>query len=328
MKTDDLGEALGIYSLYGNIVPCKSIVNTDDWLTNFTEASDGKFRIVYCTKNLVNGKMYIGQHTTFNMDDGYLGSGKLLLQAIKKYGKHSFDTRFLCFCETQEDLDKAEIFWIAHFETIKMGYNILDGGKIDCTMEVRDSANSTRRKNIDSGQIVPWNKGKTGIYSKEVLERMSKIRLGTKQTEESNSKRSSTLMGRFASEETKAKMRESFKGRVITEETRKKISDKLKGNKQSAETLEKQRLKRIGSKHSDETKNKISEANRRRVVTDNQRRKLSEAHKGKVISEEMKQSIKDKWVNKPFHKCPYCGHKSKSVAPLNRFHFDNCKNKK
>lgn len=328
MKTDEAIEYLGIYSLYGNIVPCKITIDAGVWLDNFTEASDGKFRIVYCTKNLVNEKMYIGQHTTPNMDDGYLGSGKLLLQAVKKYGRHSFETRFLCFCETQEDLDKAEIFWIAHFETIKMGYNILGGGKIDCTMEVRDSANSTRRDKINSGQIAPWNKGKTGIYSKETLGKMSKSRLGTKQTEESNAKRSITQMGKIVSEETKAKMRESFKGRVITEETRKKISDKLKGNKQSAETLEKQRLKRIGRKHSDETKNKISEANKRRVVTDNQRRKLSEAHKGKIISEEMKQSIKDKWANKPFHECPNCGHKSKSIASLHRFHFDNCKNKK
>ena len=44
------------------------------------------FFIIYQTTNLINNKIYIGKHQTSDLDDGYLGSGKLLLQAIKKYG--------------------------------------------------------------------------------------------------------------------------------------------------------------------------------------------------------------------------------------------------
>lgn len=40
------------------------------------------YRFVYMTTNLVNGKRYIGQHTTENLNDGYLGSGKILKNAI------------------------------------------------------------------------------------------------------------------------------------------------------------------------------------------------------------------------------------------------------
>lgn len=43
--------------------------------------------IIYKTTCLVNNMKYIGWHSTNNLNDGYLGSGKYLLRAIDKYGK-------------------------------------------------------------------------------------------------------------------------------------------------------------------------------------------------------------------------------------------------
>ena len=46
-----------------------------------------KVHFIYVTENLINGKLYIGQHTC-NYDkqftDGYLGNGRALKNAVKK----------------------------------------------------------------------------------------------------------------------------------------------------------------------------------------------------------------------------------------------------
>ena len=39
---------------------------------------------VYKTYNLINGKEYIGKHQTQNINDKYMGSGKLLIENFNK----------------------------------------------------------------------------------------------------------------------------------------------------------------------------------------------------------------------------------------------------
>ncbi|MFW5895279.1 MAG: GIY-YIG nuclease family protein [archaeon] len=66
------------------------------------------YYILYKTMNLVNGKIYIGAHSTNNLDDGYLGSGIYLKEDIKKYGKQSFKREILKLCDSKEDLMNSE----------------------------------------------------------------------------------------------------------------------------------------------------------------------------------------------------------------------------
>ena len=49
-------------------------------------AARKKHHIIYKTTCLLTGKYYIGMHSTDDLNDGYMGSGKKLWQSIKKHG--------------------------------------------------------------------------------------------------------------------------------------------------------------------------------------------------------------------------------------------------
>ncbi len=83
---------------------------------------------IYKTTNLVNGKIYIGQ--TKSKSKYYIGSGKILRLAIKKYGAGKFRREIICECKSQDELDEREQYWIAHYNSTDsdIGYNIQLGG--------------------------------------------------------------------------------------------------------------------------------------------------------------------------------------------------------
>lgn len=56
------------------------------------------YHTVYLTTNIVNLKIYIGVHSTYNPNDNYLGSGVVINKAINKYGKQNFTKQILYYC--------------------------------------------------------------------------------------------------------------------------------------------------------------------------------------------------------------------------------------
>lgn len=75
----------------------------------------------------------------------------------------------------------------------------------------------------------PWNKGKTGIYTKERLEQLrnAKVRLGKKNTNEMNASISRTHKGKVVSMETRQKMSLSKRGRKLSVEHKEKLTINL-----------------------------------------------------------------------------------------------------
>ena len=63
---------------------------------------------VYKTTNTTNGKIYIGMHQTENLDDGYMGSGKYLKRALKKYGSQQFTKEILFVFDTFDEMKTKE----------------------------------------------------------------------------------------------------------------------------------------------------------------------------------------------------------------------------
>lgn len=94
---------------------------------------DRYYGFVYITKNLINGKLYVGQKSFTPDWKKYLGSGTALKLAIKKYGKQNFKKTILCYAENEEELNQLEYFYIKLFsaETSENFYNIL-GGYSNC----------------------------------------------------------------------------------------------------------------------------------------------------------------------------------------------------
>ena len=85
---------------------------------------------IYKTTNLINSKIYIGKRQKEYFDKYYLGSGVILQQAIKKYGKENFSCEIIEECDTINLLNEREIYWIKYYNSTNrtIGYNISLGG--------------------------------------------------------------------------------------------------------------------------------------------------------------------------------------------------------
>ena len=87
------------------------------------------YHYLYKTTNNVNNKIYIGIHSTSNLDDGYLGSGVNLKRAFKEYGRENFTKEILEYFDDRELLDLREQEIVnAEFVCREETYNLKTGG--------------------------------------------------------------------------------------------------------------------------------------------------------------------------------------------------------
>lgn len=84
--------------------------------------------IIYKITNLLNNKIYIGLDSKNNVE--YYGSGKLIKQAIRKYGKENFKKEIIDSSDNLNDLYEKEKYWVCFYNATDrlIGYNLKPGG--------------------------------------------------------------------------------------------------------------------------------------------------------------------------------------------------------
>lgn len=138
------------------------------------------FYTVYKITNLINDKIYIGVHKTKNLDDGYMGSGKLIKMAIDKYGLDNFKKEYIYIFDNEDDMYKMESIIVdEEYLKIESTYNIKEGGNGGWS-KVND--NYPLEKRIEIGRRVGSKAGswkdkekRIGILNSIPIERRKEI---------------------------------------------------------------------------------------------------------------------------------------------------------
>lgn len=87
------------------------------------------YYVIYRITNLINNKIYIGAHQTNNIDDDYMGSGRAICRAIKKYGIENFKKDILFVFDNKDEMYAKEKEIVTEDFCNKLDtYNIRTGG--------------------------------------------------------------------------------------------------------------------------------------------------------------------------------------------------------
>lgn len=225
---------------------------------------------------MLNGKIYVGQHRTNDLNDNYFGSGKIIRLAIQKYGSKSFKKEILCFCGTIEEINTTEEYFIRKFlsHDPQIGYNIckfaFGGQPMSEETKKKQSEkltgkplSETHKKNISRGLV---GKPKSDIH---------KINLGK-------------VAARTLSKEHYVRIAGLIKGkRWHTKDgvtKRFNVDNVPLGWRQGRSKTIAEKISKAnkGKKFSEAYKLKMSEIKRGHKTTEETKRKISLAHSGKV----------------------------------------------
>jgi group I intron endonuclease len=130
------------------------------------------FGVIYKITNLVNAKVYIGQ-TTFSMKDRLHSHCKGLFctklsRAIRKYGKENFVIEQIDSANNRLELNQKEIYWISHYNAIKEGYNIREGG-------INGKMNPESVEKMRQSQIKRFEGKISGVYQFDLSGNLLKV---------------------------------------------------------------------------------------------------------------------------------------------------------
>lgn len=188
---------------------------------------------VYSITNKENGKRYIGQ--TVNLHKRKLTHfwalrenrhpNCYLQRAYNEGAEFVFEVLELC---APTFLNEREVYWIAHFNSMRAGYNLCEGG----------ASVLGRELSLESKQKISLaNKGR--VFSQDIIDRRRRTlrehlkdpEFAASYYEKMRNRPTYERTGQPMSEAQKKRISETLKGRVITQEHREKLRALYSGEK-------------------------------------------------------------------------------------------------
>ena len=259
-----------------------------------------KIFVVYRTTNLLNQKFYIGYHATWELEDGYLGSGLYLWNSIRKYGIANFKREVLFIFSNSEEAyskEKELIELYRHKDPLCM--NLMPGG-VGGWKENEETRKKLQisGKRVTEAKLKAWEALRGKPRSEETKEKLSLANSGKHLSVETRRKLSLSLKGRKHSERTKAKISKSNLGRIISETAKQKCRDKLLGkpisDQHRANIIASHQHINHSHPHSEETKKRLSELAKGRKMSEETKAKLSKTLSGREGNKDFRHSEETK----------------------------------
>jgi hypothetical protein len=206
--------------------------------------------------------MYVGKKKSKTFVKSYLGSGTILIRAVKKYGIKAFTVKAIQWAFSLAQLNEMEINTIFEYRNFcghENFYNITAGGfgadgnihtpeakaKIRAKATGRRHTEATREKLRLASTGKP-QKSKGVPRSPETIEKMVRALTGHIHSAEHKRNISAGVKKAFESAEVRHRIGEASKGRLVSGETRQRISASLMGHSVSESSREKMSAAKMG----------------------------------------------------------------------------------
>lgn len=189
---------------------------------------------IYLWYDRKHKRYYVGCHWG-TLDDGYVCSSRWMRQAYKRRPE-DFKRRILQRGLEKKGLKEHEVKWLSLIKTEELGTRYYNLSKIltgngwkkgtPRSEETKKRVSEGLKRAYSDGTAglssstfkkgcIPWNKGKTGIYSDETRAKISEARANQVFSDESIAKRVEKLKGRSRPKDAIEKMLSTKEGRKL-----------------------------------------------------------------------------------------------------------------
>lgn len=165
------------------------------------------YGVIYKITHIPSQRVYVGQYKTctrsFHKTTLYMGSGSHIRNAIKKYGTENFTKTYLQACSSAEELDAAEISWIAKLNCrYPNGFNLGAGGErngkyVEAGIRKKMSASRKQFLAEHPTYVADWSKYRKDLHYHHPETTRQKQSLSAKKSWQSSDRRAAVEQGHY-----------------------------------------------------------------------------------------------------------------------------------